>query len=101
MSWSPYELEFLRHVARIQSSLAEKSAPAHDPPSGEHTMKTYSDPAEKILDQQENATIITNPDERVGTFWRKLKFRLARLTNWLNRHDRESTDSPADPSSRH
>jgi hypothetical protein len=32
---------------------------------------------EKILEQQENETVITNPKERFRTFLRKLAYRLA------------------------
>ncbi|MEW6663964.1 MAG: hypothetical protein AB1512_01930 [Thermodesulfobacteriota bacterium] len=41
-------------------------------------MKVYRSPMEKILDQQENDTIITNPKNRAGTFFRKARFVMSR-----------------------
>ena len=40
-------------------------------------MVVYRSPMEKILDQNENDTVITNPSEPGKTFWRKLKYRFA------------------------
>ncbi len=41
-------------------------------------MKVYRSPMEKILDQQENDTIITNSREPVRTFLRKAGYILSR-----------------------
>ena len=41
-------------------------------------MKVYRSPMEKILEKQENDTIITNPKEPVRTFFRKVRFTLSR-----------------------
>lgn len=38
-------------------------------------MLEYERNMEKILDDQENATVVTNPHERFRTFWRKLTYR--------------------------
>jgi len=35
----------------------------------------YERNMEKILDDQENATVVTNPHERFRTFWRKVAYR--------------------------
>ena len=40
-------------------------------------MTVFRNPMEKILDKQENETIITNPKEPVRTFFRKVAYRLA------------------------
>jgi hypothetical protein len=40
-------------------------------------MMVFRNPMEKILEQQENETVITNPKERFRTFLRKMAFRLA------------------------
>ena len=40
-------------------------------------MKTYRSPMEKILDQQEMDTIITNPKQPVRTFFRKIRYILS------------------------
>jgi hypothetical protein len=40
---------------------------------------------EKILEQQENETVITNPRERFRTFFRKLVYRNARWIDALRR----------------
>ena len=40
-------------------------------------MTVFRSPMEKILAQQENETVITNPKEPVGTFFRKVAYRLA------------------------
>ena len=40
-------------------------------------MIVYRSPMEKILDQNENDTVITNPGQPVGTLWRKILYRLA------------------------
>ena len=41
-------------------------------------MKVYRSAMQKILDKQENDTIITNPKEPVRTFFRKVGFTLSR-----------------------
>jgi hypothetical protein len=40
---------------------------------------------EKILEQQENGTVITNPKEPVRTFFRKVAYRLAVWTDRVRR----------------
>jgi len=45
-------------------------------------MTVFRNPMEKILDQQENETIITNPKDRTRTFFRKVSYR---LTVWADR----------------
>jgi hypothetical protein len=40
-------------------------------------MKIHRSSMEKILDQQENDTIITNPKQPVRTFFRKIHYLLA------------------------
>jgi hypothetical protein len=42
------------------------------------TMKVYRSSMEKILEKQENDTVITNPKEPVRTFFRKVRFTLSR-----------------------
>jgi len=49
------------------------------------TMKTYRSPMEKILDQQEMDTIITNPKEPVRTFFRKINYILSTWSDKLRR----------------
>ena len=46
-------------------------------------MDVYRSPMEKILDQNENNTVITNPKEPGRTFLRKLAYRIACLKNRL------------------
>jgi hypothetical protein len=41
-------------------------------------MKVYRSTMERILDKQENDTIITNPKEPLRTFFRKVRFVLAK-----------------------
>jgi len=41
-------------------------------------MKVYRSTMEKILDQQENDTVITNPKARLRTFLRKVRYVLSR-----------------------
>jgi hypothetical protein len=48
-------------------------------------MKIHRSSMEKILDQQENDTIITDPKQPVRTFFRKL---LYRYTVWKDRFRR-------------
>lgn len=45
-------------------------------------MEIYRSPMEKILKDEENNTVITNPDERGKTFLRKVVYRFA---YWLER----------------
>ena len=40
-------------------------------------MTVFRSPMEKILDQQEDETVITNPKERFRTFCRKMAYRAA------------------------
>lgn len=40
-------------------------------------MTVFRNPMEKILDQQENETVITNPKDRFRTFLRKWAYRFA------------------------
>jgi len=40
---------------------------------------------EKILEEQENETVITNPKEPIRTFFRKLAYRLAVFKDKLQR----------------
>ncbi|MGC9195532.1 MAG: hypothetical protein ACP5IL_08775 [Syntrophobacteraceae bacterium] len=37
-------------------------------------MRIYRNPIEKILDEQERDKIITNPNEPVRTFFRKIRY---------------------------
>jgi hypothetical protein len=55
-------------------------------------MKVYRSPMEKILEKQENDTIITNPKEPVRTFFRKVRFTLSR---WVEAVKRLFRGSPA------
>ena len=48
-------------------------------------MTVFRNPMEKILEQQENGTVITNPKEPVRTFFRKVAYRLAVLVDWFRR----------------
>ncbi len=48
-------------------------------------MKTYRSPMEKILDQQEMDTIITNPKQPVRTFFRKIRYILSVWSDKLKR----------------
>ena len=48
-------------------------------------MMVFRSPMEKILEQQENETIITNPKEPVRTFFRKMAYRIAVWIDWLRR----------------
>jgi hypothetical protein len=40
---------------------------------------------DKILREQEDATIITNPHDRVRTFWRKVTYRVTVIADWTRR----------------
>ena len=40
-------------------------------------MTVFRNPMEKVLEQQENETVITNPKDRVSTFFRKVAYRMA------------------------
>jgi hypothetical protein len=46
----------------------------HSPPGG-FMRKLYSNKMEKMLDKQEEEIIITNPNEPIKTFFRKLIYR--------------------------
>ena len=48
-------------------------------------MKIYRSPMEKILEKQEDDTIITNPKEPVRTFFRKVRFTLSRWADKTKR----------------
>ncbi len=52
-------------------------------------MPVFRSPMEKILEQQEDETVITNPKDRFGTFLRKMAYRYAvwkdRLRRLFNR----------------
>jgi hypothetical protein len=56
-------------------------------------MKVYRSSMEKILEKQENDTIITNPKEPVRTFFRKVSFTLSRWAEAVRRLFRGSPDS--------
>jgi hypothetical protein len=56
-------------------------------------MKVYRSVMEKILEKQENDTIITNPKEPVRTFFRKVCFTLSRWAETVKRLFRGSPDS--------
>ena len=48
-------------------------------------MMVFRSPMGKILEQQENETVITNPKERFRTFLRKMAYRIAVWIDWLRR----------------
>jgi len=48
-------------------------------------MKAFRSAMEKILDEQENGVVVTNPNEPVRTFFRKVAFRFAVWTERLRR----------------
>lgn len=48
-------------------------------------MTIFRSPMEKILEEQENETVITNPKEPIRTFFRKLAYRLAVFKDKLQR----------------
>jgi hypothetical protein len=48
-------------------------------------MTIFRNPMEKMLEEQENLTVITNPKERFRTFFRKMAFRVAGWIDWLRR----------------
>ena len=58
-------------------------------------MTVFRSPMEKILAEQENGTVVTNPDEPVRTFFRKWAYRLEvwrdRLRRLTHRSDRGKT----------
>jgi hypothetical protein len=56
-------------------------------------MKVYRSAIEKILEKQENDTIITNPKEPVRTFFRKVRFTLSRWRETVKRLFRGSSAS--------
>jgi hypothetical protein len=69
------------HFQRAMGRLCRKEEPL---------MKVYRSSMEKILDKQENDTIITNPKEPVRTFLRKAGFILSRWADKAKRILRES-----------
>jgi hypothetical protein len=48
-------------------------------------MKVYRSAMEKILDKQENDAVITNPKARVATFFRKIRFMIAKRSDKIRR----------------
>lgn len=52
---------------------------------GVRVMTGFRGRMEKILDQQENDTIVTNPKERFRTFFRKMAYRMAVAVDWIRR----------------
>jgi len=48
-------------------------------------MTVFRSPMEKILDEQENETVVTNPKEPARTFFRKLAYRFAVWKDRLRR----------------
>lgn len=40
---------------------------------------------DKILREQEDGTIITNPKDRIRTFFRKMAYRVAAFADWIRR----------------
>jgi hypothetical protein len=56
-------------------------------------MKVYRSSMEKILEKQENDTVITNPKEPVRTFFRKVRFTLSRWAEAVKRLFRGSAGS--------
>ncbi len=48
-------------------------------------MPVFRSPMEKILDQQEDETVITNPKDRFRTFLRKMAYRYAVWKDRLRR----------------
>ena len=56
-------------------------------------MLEYESHMEKILDEQENATVVTNPRERFRTFLRKIAYRWAVLRHKLTRSDKDRPPS--------
>jgi hypothetical protein len=57
-------------------------------------MKVYRSAMERILDQQENDTVITNPRHRARTFFRKVRFVLSRWAERVKRIFREPGSNP-------
>jgi hypothetical protein len=51
-------------------------------------MKIYRSPMEKILDEQEMDTIITNPKQPVRTFFRKIRYILSKWNDKLRKQSR-------------
>ena len=57
-------------------------------------MTAFGQRMDKILREQEDGTIITNPKDRVRTFCRKLAYRLAVMADWTRRlFTRQSNES--------
>jgi hypothetical protein len=48
-------------------------------------MTAFGQRMDKILREQENATIITNPKDQVRTFFRKMAYRLDVIADWTRR----------------
>jgi len=60
-------------------------------------MTVFRSPMEKVLTEQENETVVTNPKEPFRTFLRKIAYRIAVLRDRLRRSPRQSTDDDASP----
>lgn len=48
-------------------------------------MTAYRERMNKILQEQEDGIIITNPKDRVRTFFRKMAYRIAVWNDWVRR----------------
>ncbi|MGD8441132.1 MAG: hypothetical protein PVG53_11385 [Holophagae bacterium] len=60
-------------------------------------MTVFRSPMEKVLTEQENETVVTNPNEPFRTFLRKLVYRLAVWRDRLRRLlSRSTTDDDSD-----
>lgn len=54
-------------------------------------MTVFRSPMEKLLEQQENETVVTNPAEPFRTYLRKLAFKWAVLRERLRRLGRQAS----------
>jgi hypothetical protein len=61
------------------------SVHAVGPAEGDRTMPQLQDRMDKILQELEDSIIITNPKERVRTFFRKVAYRIAVGLDWIRR----------------
>lgn len=57
-------------------------------------MTVFRSPMEKILAEQDNGTVVTNPDEPFRTFLRKLAYRIAVWRDRLRRLVRRRRGRP-------
>ena len=55
-------------------------------------MTPFRDQIDRSLREQEDGTIITNPKDRVRTFFRKMAYRKAVCTDWVRRLFSHKTD---------